>query len=82
MPGLGWPLSLATPCCGGRHLALSSGRGLQFSLRAVITGQQVIQLQALQVPNGDGPVIKRLRDGMSLMTIASTLLLTPAEAAR
>ena len=41
--------------------------------------QQVIQLQALRIHGGDGPMVKRLVDGVTLMTIASTLMLTPAE---
>ena len=43
--------------------------------------QPVIQLQALRIHGGDGPMVKRLVDGVTLMTIASTLMLTPAEAA-
>eukprot|EP00435_Cladocopium_sp_Y103_P053680 s781_g17.t1 len=41
---------------------------------------EVIQVSALRVKGGDGPIVRRLTDSLGLMAIASALMMTPVEA--
>eukprot|EP00435_Cladocopium_sp_Y103_P065207 s1247_g27.t1 len=51
------------------------------ALGMMIERPEVIQMNALRVDGGEGPHMRRLQDSVGLLIIASTLMMTPVEAA-
>eukprot|EP00435_Cladocopium_sp_Y103_P054363 s510_g17.t1 len=51
------------------------------ALKLNVESRAAVQLSSLRVDGGNPTAVRRLRDSVALMTIASTLMMTPVEAA-